>query len=320
MRWRRRIRRELTSAGLLERAEKLLLAREWTTARPQLFILGLPRSGTTLVYQYAAHRFNVAYFTSWTGRFPLSPCVVTVAERLRHPGYSSDFRSRYGKIAGLGAPREAGSVWGRFFDPNSYQDLAQIDTRKIHILRQTVACLQRAQRDVPFINKNVKHMQRLPALAEIFPSARFLVVEREPADVALSLFRARRDSPSGPTQWWSVRPPDYEDLRRLSLPKQIAGQVASLKRRLNEDIARLDSKRVLTIRYEEFCRQPEKLTDMLEAALSPVSPRNTPMGQFPVARNRPSCPMECAVMAELERVMTDPLRHRGVERPSILAL
>ena len=75
-----------------------------TPATDQLFILGLPRSGTTLLDQYIVHRKDVAYFTNGVGDNPSQPCLTSSRQRLENPPYISDFASRYGRSEGPMAP------------------------------------------------------------------------------------------------------------------------------------------------------------------------------------------------------------------------
>ena len=257
------------------------LTRAAGSARsPQLFILGLPRSGTTLIYQYLVHRLAVAYFTNGVGRLPRSPCVVTLAQRLRHGDYRSDFRSTFGRVEGPVAPREAGAFWGRFFGYEDYVSPADVSPRAVTRLRRTVECTQWLFGDAPFVNKNVKHMLRIPALAAIFPESRFLVVERDLEAVALSILRARHaNSPAG-AKWWSMRPPDHAALRDLDVEAQVVGQVRSLLRRLEIDLHGLDPGRVLRVDYASFCSDPDALVAHVRAAIGPIGERNPPEPGF----------------------------------------
>ena len=100
--------------------ERLLLNKRYQCSSPQLFIMGLPRSGTTLVYQYIVHRLNVAYFTHGVGKYPDAPCITTWIQHKVHGQYQSAFKSNYGKESGAVAPREAGGWWCRVFDVNNY--------------------------------------------------------------------------------------------------------------------------------------------------------------------------------------------------------
>jgi hypothetical protein len=49
---------------LLRAAERMFVSHSRPVSAPRLFILGLPRWGTTLVYQYIVHRLKVALLTN----------------------------------------------------------------------------------------------------------------------------------------------------------------------------------------------------------------------------------------------------------------
>lgn len=284
------------AAGLLRADIRLLGAMESLLLRhgadadpssPQLFILGLPRTGTTLVYQYIVHRLGVAYFTNGCGRYHRSPCLVTRIQRALHGEYVSDFESEYGKVEGPVAPREAGSVWARFFGYEPYVEAGDVAPGDRETLRRTVRCVERTFDGAPFVNKNVKHMLRIPALADVFPRGRFLVVERSRSDAALSVLRGRYRRVGDPERWWSVRPPDYEEIRRLGPVEQVARQLDSLERKLDADLRGLAPDRVLRCRYEAFCRDPEEVARVVRNALDGPGHRNPPVSSFPVSRNEP---------------------------------
>ncbi len=274
---------------VLRAAERALVARSRPFAAPRLFILGLPRSGTTLVYQYIVHRLKVAYLTNGVGRFPYAPCLTTWFQTRTHRRYRSDFASSFGRVYGAMAPREAGGFWGRYFDPHRYQSPADIPAEAADELRRTVACIQGIHGGRPFVNKNVRHMQRIGALDAIFDGAFFLVVSRSLADVALSLLRARYQVQDDPSAWWSVRPPDdeFEALRALPPAGQVAGQIRSLGARLETDLGRLPEERVLRLEYQHFCAAPDSVVDLLTPALGRLQPSNPLVPVFQMPRRRP---------------------------------
>lgn len=285
----------------LKLLEGLLLLPRWRCDQPQLFILGLPRSGTTLVYQYTVHRLSVSYFSNAAGAYPRSPCVATLWERARKGGYRSDFASNYGATAGAAAPHEAGRVWSRVFGYEDYvrfEDIPPFDARR---LQNIVACVQRWNGRTPFVSKNVKHLLRLDALAKLFPAAAFLVVERDLPDVALSVLRARHANFGNSTEWWSARPPDYASLITLPPPVQVARQVCSLQQRMDDDLARLPAARVLRMSYRDFCARPESLIELLREKWTPAELRNEPKERFEFKANAPRTDEE----KELRRVLQE---------------
>jgi hypothetical protein len=271
-----------TYLGLTESVIRALTQR---SEKPQLFIVGPPRSGTTLIYQYIVHRLQIAYFTNGVGRYPVAPCLVTWAQRLFRRDHVSDFASQYGKVEGAIGPREAGGFWNRYFDAEAYQDAEALSHRKAERLRRTIWCVQRTFGDIPFVNKNVKHLLRLMALQDIFPKSVFLFVERDLTDAALSMLRARRHLFGDPGHWFSIRPPDYETLRSLDPVDQIVGQYHSIVRKMEADLEGIPQGRKLRVSYNDFCHSPEELIGRIIELLGHLEYRNPPIDSFPVINN-----------------------------------
>lgn len=273
--------------GLLALAERAMLRPELRVERPAVFVLGLPRSGTTLVSQYLVHRLAVAYFTHGVGRHPRAPALVTRFQRRLYGDYCSDFRSEYGKEHGPSSPREAGSFWGRFFGLDRYVRLDDVSETDARTLRATIAATQRTFGGAPFVNKNVKHMLRIDALSRLFPDPLFVVVRRDLRDVALSILEAHHKGLADASGWWSVKPPDHAALRDLPLPEQIAGQVVSLRDQMHRDLAQLDRSRVFWIDYADFCESPETAIEPLRQRLEPIQYRNPAVTTFAPQHREP---------------------------------
>lgn len=267
--------------------EKIIELKRFESFQPQLFILGLPRSGTTLIYQYIVHRLNVAYFTHGVGRYYYSPSLVTFFQNKIYGHYQSDFRSSYGKIAGPVSPREAGAFWGRFFGLERYVCYEEVSAKDIGALQNTIACIQHIFGDKPFVNKNVKHMLRIDALSKIFPNSYFLIVERNLKDVALSNIRAKYNVIKRPQEWWSVKPLDYESIKNLPAASQVACQLTALRRKIKTDISHVPRHRVIKIRYEDFCINPEHLIDSLKSPFTSAGYRNKERASFAPSSNCP---------------------------------
>lgn len=267
-------------ARFLKGIEKEILSRPAPACRPQFFILGLPRSGTTLIYQYIVHRLDVAYFPNPVGRYFDSPCAITWLSRMFFPPYRSDFASRYGKVMGRMAPREAGNFWLRFFRLDDYADENQLSAEQVGLLQKTIRCVQGIFGNAPFVNKNVKHLLRIGALANVFPDSYFIVAEREFADIGLSILEARRKIAQNPSGWWSVRPPAYDRLKELPIVDQIAGQVFGLNEKMTADLNLLAPERVLRTVYRDFCGNPEGMVARIKDICPSTANKNGKVGRF----------------------------------------
>ena len=283
--------------------ERLLI--EFASSRPQhpsLFILGLPRSGTTLIYQYLVHRLQVAYFTNNVGRYFMSPCLATWWRRRFSGEYRSRFESAYGDVPDPLGPHEAGKFWGRFFGFEDYISPKHVSASDARILSRTLACVQSLFGGTVFVNKNVKHLLRLPALYSIYPNAFFLQVQREHKDVALSLLRARYATLDNPSEWLSAKPPNHSILANQPVAKQIANQVKALDQKIEEDLSHLPPDRVLSINYRAFCNQPDRLTRMIRSRIQPVPFRNPQIEQFSPSTNQPQSAEERRVVSYLNEL------------------
>ncbi len=267
--------------------EQLILRRNYHSDKPQIFILGLPRSGTTIVYQYIVHRLEVAYFTNGVGKYPLSPCLATFFQTKRYGKYQSDFKSHYGKVNGPVAPREAGGFWGRFFGIEKYIRFQDVSTKDIHTLQNTIACVQDIFGNKTFVNKNVKHMLRIDALSKIFPNSYFLIVDRNLNDIAISNIRGKYKILKNPKDWWSVKPQNYEELKNLPIVEQVAYQLISLKEQMESDFSRIPKHRIIRVAYDEFCKNPESLIEMLTSLFEKSNFRNSAKMSFDCSQIKP---------------------------------
>ena len=196
------------------------------------------------------------------------------------PPYRSDFVSRYGKVTGRMAPREAGNFWLRFFHLDDYTDENQVSAEQADLLQKTIRCVQDIFGNAPFVNKNVKHLLRIGALAHVFPDSYFIVVEREFADIGLSILEARRKVARDPSDWWSVRPPAYERLKELPIVDQIAGQVFGLNEKMAADLDLLAPERVLRAVYQDFCGNPEGMVARIKDICPSTAYKNEKVDRF----------------------------------------
>jgi len=298
----RRARESIAAAGARAvegRFRRSRRARGTPQRGAQVFILGLPRSGTTLVYQYLVHRLHVAYFTNAVGEHPYDPCRATWAQIKDGGVYRSDFESEYGRSRGDLAPREAGRFWLRFFDIDAYQTPGDVGDAALAEMREAVFCVQAIFAAAPFVNKNVKHLLRIPILNAAFPDPHCLVVERDRVDVALSILRGRAESLGSEGAWFSAQPPEYERLRRLDPVEQVVGQVVGLERKMNEDLARVSAARVHRVDYEAFCRSPEVAISGCGEALRGVAEKNPGVASFELRRREPRTEAEARLAARI---------------------
>jgi len=242
---------------------------EWQE-RPPAFIIGPPRSGTTLFYQLLISKYDVGYPNNLMGKFYRCPNLAArmTATHYQERNSQIEFASEYGNTPGLYGPHEFGEFWNRWFpkDPH-YLDEDDLTEDAIQDIRQNISSLLNYL-DHPILFKNVLHSMRIKALFRIFPNALFLVCERDPVFTAQSIYLTRKNFPAAKSGWWSVKPKEYNEIQEKSLLEQSVLQVYYVTRQIQEDAAKTEPDRFHWLTYETLCRNTReelgKVRDFLE--------------------------------------------------------
>ncbi|RPI02854.1 MAG: sulfotransferase [Calditrichaeota bacterium] len=229
---------------------------EW----PPVFVVGAPRSGTTLIYQLLMSAFQFAYLPNVANTFYRCPITALKWGMNWCKTYQSTFSSSHGYEKGCMAPSEAGNIWNRWFPFEKREGfnytpagwLSPKARREIHCLVTNVEQIFQA----PFITKNVKMCVRLPALKEIFPGALYLHIQRDMTDVILSNLVMRRNRG---VSWASVMPKNIKIILDMDEIDQVTHQIMDVEHDMMQDLKLYPQQNVFLLTYHELCDSPEGL-------------------------------------------------------------
>lgn len=244
-----------------------------------LFIVGLPRSGTTLAYEVVVQAFKVAYFSKiYNYTFGL-PNLTTrlLSHRLRRP--EARYESTYGSIPGLFTPAEHHHIFRIGFGESAqlghHVPAGAISARDARAMNQTLDSISNIA-GLPYVFKDVYLTLSVAALLEHIRGSRVLVITRDPVAVAASVYR-KRSEPGLAGQWWSLRPPLAETVAGTELVEQVAFQCARSRQLLEQQLATADPKRFRVFDYAEICDSPHSFVAGLQEWLgSRFSMRDAP--------------------------------------------
>jgi hypothetical protein len=277
------LKRGLSSVNRVLRPIDAWFAANPAALPPTLFILGAPRSGTTLTYQIVTQHFQVGYMTAPLG---YAHGLANALTRVLRPWLDRPepgFRSHYGHIPGLLAPSEHASYWFRWFpvdgDLGHYLPPEAIDPADYGNLRSSLDSLA-AILARPWVFKNLYLTMTAGALARILPEARFMVVRRNPLLVCQSILH-RRERQSDPRQWWSTKPPHYRAWFDLPLCQQVARQAFLADAIPRRDLQRYAPERTMEVDYADLCRRPKAWLARLTAWLQPLGYRSYGNSRIP---------------------------------------
>jgi len=299
-------------ADALARLERRRLAAPARLEHSPIFVISLPRSGSTLLYQLLLQRFRLAYFSNLMAAFPLSPVTVgTVSALFGGQSPSRDFASTFGATRGWRGPNQGWRLWNRWLpESEDYIDPARLDAVAVVEMRATLDRLQRA-RHAPFVSKWQRHAPRLRALGAAFPEALFVYLRRSPEMTAQSILAGRRRFLGDESSWLSARPRAYERIRHLSPVEQVCAQVVELERDIREDQALIGTERFMFVTYEGLCLEPQAVLDGLgawyrERTGTPLHERRDIVQKFDTQARPAVTPAEFeAIRTTLERLYAE---------------
>ncbi len=236
------------------------LERKWANQggnHNPIFILGVPRSGTTYYYQQLTNQ----------GKYLYPDNLVGMAFRNLYFGFwlsmlfyknrpHNCFKSNYGETKGLHSPNEFGRFWYGWIQ-NHRDAIEEDDINEqsvIEIRKKLNAVMNRWNR--PIVMKNTYFSVRIPLLLRAFPDAKFVVVERSQEAVVRSILKAREAYGVDDGEWWGVRPKGYDQWLNKSGEEQARFMHDSLMEII--DVQLKDHTNKVGVVYEKFVESPEE--------------------------------------------------------------
>ncbi len=255
-----------STGAFLRNMENALLGQHVELTYAPIFIIGPPRSGSTLLYQLVARHFRVCFFSNFMMNFPGSPaCASRFLSFIDGCNPPAIFDSRYGETAGWKSPNQGVAVWFRWFPKDhSYVGSGVLSKKALREIRNTIALIQKYFK-APFVNKWQANTVRLLALSEALPEALFIRIKRNPIFIAQSILHGKKTLFQDERDWFSTRPSNYEKLKHKEPLEQVCEQVFYIEEDIDRDSNIVGKDKFLTIHYEELCTSPMKVMNNIQS-------------------------------------------------------
>lgn len=268
----------LVTSAIIDRAARAPLRYQPT------FIIGAPRTGSTILYQALTNAFDVLYIDNlacrWCGNLPFGLWLSELAYGRKPHG---NFKSVHGSTSHFGghAPSECGAFWYRWL-PKEHHFVgdSEVTPEMVEGVRREVSAAINLYRR-PLVLKNLNAGQRLRLIRRSLPGARFIYVRRNPRRVVDSILRARRANGIGPGAMWSVRPSRFEALLELSEEEMVVAQVAAIEAQIGADLELFPKENIEVVKFEEFS------VDMVNRLGNFVGADRRPGGGMPAFKSEP---------------------------------
>lgn len=241
---------------------------------PLIFVIGLHRTGATLLTQVMAYCADIGYINNLIARFWLAPVTgIRLSKILLGKKKCISFTSNYGKTAGITEPHEFSYFWHYWFKmdniPPYYpnQIRSKIDWEKFKITLRNMA----AEFNKPLMMKASDVGYHIKKVEEIFPEALFVLMQRDLADIAVSLYNGRMRYYGNVDIWLGSYPVEIEKIKDFRGMAQIARQVYYLDKMYKDGFNEISGNKRITIKLEELCSNPK---DVVEQIFDRVSENN----------------------------------------------
>ena len=259
--------------NFLDEFNKYLLKKEineykdFPVKYPFLFVIGAPRSGTTLLTQLIANTFDVSYINNLSARFFLAPLHgIRFSKTVLGESRESAFRSDYARTQGLHEIHEFGYFWRYWLNKHSFDDITKAKEKEAEIdwggVKKVLSTIQN-ETGRPFVFKNIYGSYHMQKFVDILQKAIFIYIERDELDTAVSILNARKKYNTDLNIWWSYQPLEYERLKNLDYWSQIAGQIYYLQRFYKKEMNELPEENYLTLSYKQMCNDPASVIEKI---------------------------------------------------------
>lgn len=292
---------------------------------PALFLLGAPRSGTSLLYRALCLHPDAAWMSNWMRRFPTAPRLAVLDRVARalprrrreiwFPGGNAYVYGRARKVVERVFPQPVEgepifNAWG----------LPQALHEEPHplVVQEALRILFRQIRSWSggrvVVNKRIANNLRVATLVAAFPSARFVELTRDGRAVAASL--AGVDWwPDDPLWWWDGRTPRQWEAEGRDPWEACAREWVEEVTLLERSLDHLGEDRLLRLSYESLVQDPVDTLVRVAgfAGLAPTAPWVAELREldYPNRNERWRGDLDANVVARIEVVQGPVLEAHG---------
>ena len=221
---------------------------------PLVLVVGLPRSGTTLMMQLLSYCLNLGYVNNLMAKFWLAPNIGYKIGQDSTINKQAVFQSNYGKTLDVSSPHEFSYFWINWlkitktpaYDPSTaavkidYEGLSTVIKRLQH------------QAGTGFMFKGLHPIRHIEKLQQKFRKILVVRVLRNPIEVAHSLKNARIKYYGNPNSWWSLITPNYDELKELPYHLQIPLQMKTLQDDFERNLQLLPKENQIDVKLEDM--------------------------------------------------------------------
>jgi len=237
---------------------KIMTEQHLTSAmiiKKPIFIIGVPRSGTTLLYRFLTQHPEIGWFSKETlKKFLTDDYMNFVHLRRRIYGLLSipypmdEFTARF--FSTMNYPIEAGYLWNKTFQKNWECKVAE---KNLVTLKQTIVETLDEQKKERFLSKVPKNSIRVLAINKYFPDSKFIHIIRDGRSVVNSMLRRAVENPLG---YFGI--PLKTNDEKMTVVEKHTLQWIQVINDIRKASTSLEKNQYLEIKYEDLIKKPAR--------------------------------------------------------------
>jgi len=250
--------------------------------RQPIFMIGMPRSGTTVLSEAVAAHEDLGWISNYTNRLPMLPWLALLDRVADNPLTGRQLRGRkkqdsrwsswFGKV--LPHPDEAWVFWRWYCGNKFLRDFlvsSEMAEKEMKRLLKALSTILRCQGKKRFFSK-LTGPPRIYYLSSIFPDACFIHVLRDPRATVSSLLRVPfwREGGGLEKPWWQNRLPGKYlaewEASGCSPVVLAAVQWKMIVESTWEEKKKIAPRQFFETRYEDFVRDPHMVLNQVFSA------------------------------------------------------
>lgn len=247
--------------------EKLTIKKYENKDIPIIFVVGIQRTGSTLVSQFIEKTFPFFPVGNFNSIFKRSKFYIHKCLSNLYKKPNQSYQNFYGIAKGFYSIGDCYELWDRWFGKNHYILPTDLNTELQYNLISYFTFLYRAY-GKPILTKNNRNSLLIPFFNRAFNNSFFVIVKRDPVAVVRSTIKASKDFFGSSDLLWGLYPnDDFETENYENIIEAATVQFLMLDKLLGDQIKQVNEESYLVINYDEFCTNPRKFQEDLRDKL-----------------------------------------------------
>lgn len=231
------------------------------------FIIGLPRTGSTLLQQILISHSRYGYISNLIAKFWKNPSVgILIHKQLETKNYLSNFESHFGLTNGIYEPHEFGWFWKENLKLTKLERINDVlNWSKVNksICKITQAFGKTVLFDSPYISSNFY------LASQKIRNAKYIIIQRNLWNICNSICIARIKKMGNLNDYWGPKPIDYKEISKFRSPlDQVVKQVLSLSNEIKRGLKNIPKENILTLNLKQIREKPNEIAKKVNFFLS----------------------------------------------------